>query len=610
MRNRGNHRLAVLTASATFLLLFVGGLVTSTGSGLAVPDWPLSFGRFFPPMVGGVLFEHGHRLAATVVGCLTVILAFSIVLDEPRRSVRALALLSVLAVVLQGMLGGATVLYKLPLAVSVAHACLAQTFFCLTVALAVLTGAEWQAPAPAAASPLPAIAATTTALIFGQLVLGALVRHMGAGLAIPDFPLAFGRLVPPLATSLITIHFAHRVGALVATLSVVTTAAVAARFHRGDDRLERPVLLAVALLVLQIMLGGAAVLSHRAVLATTTHLVVGAALLATSLTLTLRASRLIGWRRPAHAPSAFGSPRVRMTPAAIFSTGRLVRRRLTDYLALAKPRVVLMVLVTTAVGYLLAATTRPALLPLIETLVGTALAAGGTLALNQWMERDLDALMTRTRHRPIPDGRVLPAEGFAVGAMLLVSGVAVLALVVNGLAATLTGAIAVVYLLVYTLLKPVTPLSVIPGAISGALPPVAGWAASAGQLGAAPWALAGILFFWQIAHTLAIGHLYRQDYARAGMRILPVVDDDGVSTSLQAFNNCLALLPVGVLPALIGLSGAVYLVVSILLALGFLWTAGGFVRDRSPAAARRLLMASLVYLPTLLIIMALDRSGP
>ena len=583
---RGVHRLAVLTAAATFLLLFVGGLVTSTGSGLAVPDWPLSFGRFFPPMVGGVLFEHGHRLAATLVGGLTLVLALSIVVREPRPSVRALGLLALVAVVLQGVLGGVTVLYKLPLAVSVAHACLGQVFFCLTVVLAVLTGTRWQAPAPAAASALPAIAATTTALIFGQLLLGALVRHMGAGLAIPDFPLAFGRLVPPLVSPYITVHFAHRVGALAVAVSVVTTAAVAGRCHRGDDRLWRPALLAIALLGLQITLGGVTVWSRRAVLATTTHLVVGAALLATSLTLTLRACQLVGWRGPAHAP---------------------VWRRLGDYLALAKPRVVLMVLVTTAVGYLLGSRTSPALLPLLRTLVGTAFAAAGTLALNQWMERDLDARMARTRHRPLPDGRLRPAEAFALGAALLAAGLTVLAFAANGLTAALTGAIAVVYLLVYTPLKPVTPLSIVAGAISGALPPVVGWAASKGEMGPEPWVLAGIMFLWQIPHTLAIGHLYRDDYARAGMRILPVLAEGGGSTSLQAFNNCLALLPVGLLPTLIGLTGNVYLVASTVLALGFLWTAARFVHDRSASAARRLLMASLVYLPALLAVMALDR---
>src|SRR5882762_6709178 len=142
----GIHRLAVVTAGATLMLLFVGGLVTSTGSGLAVPDWPLSFGQVFPPMVGGVLFEHGHRLAATAVGCLTVVLALWTVVGDARASVRALGLLALLAVVLQGLLGGITVLYKLPLAVSVTHAYLAQTFFCLTVTLALVTSPAWSAP--------------------------------------------------------------------------------------------------------------------------------------------------------------------------------------------------------------------------------------------------------------------------------------------------------------------------------------------------------------------------------------------------------------------------------------------------------------------------------
>ncbi len=288
----GLHRFAVVTAGATLVLLFLGGLVTSTGSGLAVPDWPLSFGQVFPPMVGGVLFEHGHRLAAAAVGCLTVVLALWAVMADARPGVRGLALLALLAVVLQGVLGGVTVLYKLPLGVSVAHACLAQGFFCLTVALAAVTGPGWTAPrrrtAPAT---LPALAGLTTAIVFGQLLLGALMRHMGAGLAIPDFPLAFGRLVPPLATPYITVHFAHRVGALVVTVAVASTVARALR-GAGDGWLRRPALLAVGLLVAQLSLGALTIWSRRAVVPTTLHLVVGASLLATSLVLTLRSTRV------------------------------------------------------------------------------------------------------------------------------------------------------------------------------------------------------------------------------------------------------------------------------------------------------------------------------
>src|SRR5881296_3279954 len=291
--SRGIHRLAAATAAATFVLLFVGGLVTSTGSGLAVPDWPLSFGQVFPPMVGGVLFEHGHRLVAALVGCLTLVLALWIAVGEPRPMVRAAGLLALFAVVLQGVLGGVTVLYKLPLAVSVTHACLAQAFFCLTVALTIVTGAGWTAAQARDVSPrLARLAAFTTGLVFVQLVLGALMRHMGAGLAIPDFPLAFGRLVPPLTTPYITVHFAHRVGALAVAAAVAVTVGAVLRDATAGLWLRRPALLAAGLVLVQLTLGALVIWSGRAVLPTTTHLVVGAALLATCLVLALRAGRV------------------------------------------------------------------------------------------------------------------------------------------------------------------------------------------------------------------------------------------------------------------------------------------------------------------------------
>jgi len=288
------HRFAVVTATATYVLLFLGGLVTSTGSGLAVPDWPLSFGQVFPAMVGGVLFEHGHRLAATVVGILTTTLAVWTVVREPRPGVRVLGTLMLFAVVLQGVLGGVTVLYKLPLAVSVTHACLAQIFFCLCVAMAVVTGPAWLRAGGGftVAAPVAALAAVTTAAVFVQLVLGALVRHTGAGLAIPDFPLAFGRLVPPFDTRLIAIHFAHRVGAAVVTVLVASLLVRCLGAFRSDRRLVRLATLAASLVVLQIALGATILWTHRAVFPTTLHLVIGAGVLATCLALTLHAGRV------------------------------------------------------------------------------------------------------------------------------------------------------------------------------------------------------------------------------------------------------------------------------------------------------------------------------
>jgi cytochrome c oxidase assembly protein subunit 15 len=311
----GLHRFAVLTAGATFVLLFVGGLVTSTGSGLAVPDWPLAFGQFFPEMVGGVLFEHGHRLAASAVGLLTLVLAGWIVLREPRPGVRLLGLLALAAVILQGVLGGITVLYKLPLAVSVMHACLAQIFFCLTITLAVLTGPLWTSGRTLGADPgrpsLALLAGGTVTLVFGQVLLGALTRHMKAGLAIPDFPLAFGLLVPPLVTPHITVHFAHRVGALVVAAAVAALLVRVERQHGDVPALRRPIRLAAALVVAQILLGGLTIWTARAVVPTTTHLVVGAAILGSCLVLALRAHRLL--------PRAGRVPATRREPARAFA---------------------------------------------------------------------------------------------------------------------------------------------------------------------------------------------------------------------------------------------------------------------------------------------------
>ena len=296
-----------------------------------------------------------------------------------------------------------------------------------------------------------------------------------------------------------------------------------------------------------------------------------------------------------------------MTPVVAVWQAEAAWRRLSDYLALTKPRVVAMVLVTTAVGFHLGSAGGPLFLPLLYTLAGTALAAGGTLALNQYMERDLDARMDRTRRRPLPEGRVHPGEALVLGCALLVAGVALLARAGEPLAAAVTAAIAATYLLLYTPLKRVSSLCSLVGAIPGALPPVAGWAAARGTLGPEPWILFAIMFLWQIPHTLAIGRLYRDDYARAGIRVLPVVDRDGRTTGVQAVTNCLALLPVAILPTLVGLAGAIYFLIALVLGLAFLWSAVGLARGGSTADARRLLFASLVYLPVLLAVMALDK---
>jgi cytochrome c oxidase assembly protein subunit 15 len=295
---RALHRYAVAVAVATAVLLFVGGLVTSTGSGLAVPDWPLSFGKLLPRMRGGVLFEHGHRMVAATVGLLTVVLAIWLWRVEPRRWVRRLGGFALLAVVLQGTLGGITVLLKLPVAVSVAHAGVAEIFFCLTTTIALVTSRGWlEAPGPLPNHGRPSLrtlSLATVLLVYLQVLIGALVRHTGAGLAIPDFPLNFGRLVPPISGDLVLYQFAHRVGAGVVSAAVIWTSGRVLLRHPGRSALTRPALLLLLLLAWQIYLGATVIWTRRAVVPTTTHVLSGALLLVTSLVLALRVRRLAG----------------------------------------------------------------------------------------------------------------------------------------------------------------------------------------------------------------------------------------------------------------------------------------------------------------------------
>ena len=296
------HLFAVLVAASTALLIFAGGLVTSTGSGLSVPDWPTTYGWFmltFPldKMVGGIFYEHSHRLIASMVGLLIVVLATWLWRTEPRHWVRRLGYIAVAAVVTQGILGGITVLWFLPDVISIAHAGLAQLVFCLTVSIALFTSPGWRRAytgkrtPPANNRPLQAIAMLTTALVYTQILVGATMRHTDAGLAIPDFPLAFGQLVPPFWNPQIAIHYAHRVGALVVSAFVLATVGHVLYHHVSRPELRRPSLLLAALLAIQITLGALTVLSGKHYVINSLHVVTGALVLGTSLVLALRTCR-------------------------------------------------------------------------------------------------------------------------------------------------------------------------------------------------------------------------------------------------------------------------------------------------------------------------------
>ena len=318
------HRIALLTTAATFPLIFMGGLVTSHGAGMSVPDWPNSYGYnmfLFPPRlwVGGILYEHTHRLMGTVVGMLSIALAVCAWWTEPRRWVRWLATSVLAAVVFQGVLGGLrVVLVELDLAV--VHACFAQAFFCLAALTAVVTSRRWLTAETVADSDagrsLVRLAAVAVVTIYLQLVVGALMRHYGAGLAIPDLPLAYGKALPPVSEeglrlanearvwqaglarvslAQVWLHFAHRVGAVVVTAHVAAAAVRVLRRHRGAGLTGYAVTMLV-LLATQVALGVFTVLYRKPADVASAHVAVGALLLVTTFVLTVRSARLY-WRR-------------------------------------------------------------------------------------------------------------------------------------------------------------------------------------------------------------------------------------------------------------------------------------------------------------------------
>jgi protoheme IX farnesyltransferase len=284
-----------------------------------------------------------------------------------------------------------------------------------------------------------------------------------------------------------------------------------------------------------------------------------------------------------------------------------LERTLADYVELTKPRLNLLVVATSAAGYYLGAPGTPEIVPLAHAVAGTALVAAGAAVLNQVYERDTDALMLRTRMRPLPDGRIAPADARLFGLLLAFAGLAVLAALANLLAAALALVTLVVYLGVYTPMKRRSPTSTLVGAVPGALPPLIGWAASHGRLAAGGVALFAIVFLWQIPHFMAIAWMYRDDYRNAGLPMLPVIEPDGRRTGWNAVVYALLLLPAGVAPTLVGMSGGAYAAVALALGTALVSLAIQFRRTRTDASARRLFFASIVYLPLIWIAMIADK---
>ncbi|HSE37131.1 MAG TPA: heme o synthase [Blastocatellia bacterium] len=284
-----------------------------------------------------------------------------------------------------------------------------------------------------------------------------------------------------------------------------------------------------------------------------------------------------------------------------------VADKLAAYAELTKPRITFLVVLTAAAGFCMGSGSGIDYLQLMNMSIGIALLSSGLATLNQYIERDLDRLMRRTQARPLPAGKLLPAEALMFGILLSGIATAYLAVLINPLSALLGVVTLASYLFMYTLLKTKTTLSTVIGAFPGAMPPFIGWVAASGTVTVEAWVLFAILFLWQFPHFLAIAWMYRDDYARAGIKMLPVVEPDGRVTGQQIIAYTVMLVPVSLLPAVTGVAGSIYLVGAAVLGIGFLYFSARAALVRTTWQARRLLLASVIYLPILFGLMVLDR---
>ena len=599
------QKLAIATASTTVLLFGVGGLVRGTGSGLGCTSWPkCGPDRWLPYPTLASWIEYAHRFVAFLV---IVLDAWQLVEAIRRhRAQRPLLWLSVAAaplVLMQAVLGGVVVHTDLAPAWVTVHFGFAMAL----VAVVVANGAEslyalGDRAAGRRQGPTRGfvrLAAWTAGVTFGALVLGTYVRATGSGLAFRDWPLMDGRLVPALGGAA-TSMFLHRVVAAVSVLLVLYT------FIRAWSRPRNPGLSALAavllaLMVTQVLVGAANVWSLLRPAAVTAHVAVSAAIWATLVALWVAARR-----------EAERSPLEGGLGADVRSNGKRssLRQTTAAYFQLTKPRIIVLLLITTVPAMMLAERGLPSIWLVLATLVGGSIAAGSANAINCYLDRDIDEVMRRTRRRPLPAHQITPDHALAFGYVLGAISFLFLAIAVNVLSASLALSAIAFYVFVYTMwLKRTSVQNIVIGGAAGAAPALVGWAAVTGTVGLPAWILFAIVFVWTPPHFWALAMRYSGDYAAAGIPMLPVVRGPE-ETRRQILLYSLALFGASLLLVPVAGMGPVYLGTSVVLGGWFVWRALLLWRGTSPAESMRLFRFSIIYLGLLFAAVAVDAVSP
>jgi protoheme IX farnesyltransferase len=576
----GRYRALVYTSlAASFLVVVWGGIVRVTGSGLGCPDWPLCHGQFLPSLDPATRIEWTHRFLAIASGlAVAAMIVWTLLAYRADRRVLWLALIAAVLYPLQAVLGGITVVLELPPEWVTLHLANAELLLATLTVLAVVV--RWPALARERAPGWTWLVLASAIATFVLLLTGAYVRGANATAACLGWPLCgTGDYLPPSGDP--GIAMLHRYVAAAVGVLVIAACAQAWRHRHEVPGLGAAAIATAAIFLVQVAIGAANPLTQFSPWALAAH-PAAASLLWCSVV----ALAALAWR-----------------PAS--SQGALVR----DLIALTKPAIMSLLLLTALGGMFLAARGVPPFGLLAAMLVGGAAASGGASSLNHYFDRDIDERMRRTRHRPLPAHRISTRLAVAWGLALNAIAFVVLAVFTNLLAATLAIAGTVFYILVYTIwLKRTTPQNIVIGGAAGAIPPLVGWAAITGSLDISAWLLFAIVFFWTPAHFWALALLIREDYERAGVPMLPVVRGDE-ATAWNILAYAASLLPLTLMLFVIGELGYFYLAAAMLLGALFIVYAVRLVRSgalRRRALARAVYLYSLLYLALLFVAIMVD----
>ena len=583
------RRLAVVTIAATFVLIAVGGLVRATDSGLGCPDWPRCFGRLVPPAELHAWIEHSHRLVASVVMVLVALLVVAAYRTGQERAVRRAAVAALVMVLAQALLGAFVVWWKLRADSVTLHLATALALVALLIYIGFRARyASDRSRRHGQDRGFVRLAVAGAGLLYLQMLVGSTVTGHHAGLAYP-----LNVLLPDLGPSVARIQLAHRALAMVVGALVLAIWVVARRTQRAHPTVTRLAGYAAGLVAVQIGLGLANVANRLSALTVVPHLAGGALLWGTMVALVLHADRFCG--TPARDPAE-------PEPAPARTAGQSARA----YFLLTKPRIIELLLVTTVPTMFIAARGVPSPWLMAATLFGGALSAASANVLNCYLDRDIDALMRRTARRPLPAHRVGPGDALRFGLVLGVAGFVWLWATVNLLSAALATAAILFYVFVYTIgLKRRSTQNIVIGGAAGAVPVLVGWSAVTGRVELPALVLFAIIFYWTPPHFWALSLRFKDDYAAAGVPMLPVVRG-ARETSTQILYYTVLLVAVTLLLYPAGRMGALYLAAAVALGGAFIWRALELRRDLDGRRAIRLFSFSNTYLALLFLAMALD----